>query len=37
MPTPMASVEEQLRVLTSGVAELHPRDGLAERLAAAAS
>jgi tyrosyl-tRNA synthetase len=31
----MASVEEQLRVLTSGVAELHPRDGLAERLAAA--
>ena len=35
MPTPMASVEEQLRVLTSGVAELHPRDGLAERLAAA--
>jgi tyrosyl-tRNA synthetase len=33
----MASVEEQLRVLTSGVAELHPRDGLAERLAAAAS
>jgi tyrosyl-tRNA synthetase len=37
VPTPMASVEEQLRVLTSGVAELHPRDGLAERLAAAAS
>ncbi len=37
MPTPMASVEEQLRVLTSGVAELHPRDGLAERLAAATS
>ena len=37
MPTPMASVEEQLRVLTSGVAELHPRDGFAERLAAAAS
>ena len=37
MPTPMASVEEQLRVLTSGVAELHPRDGLAGRLAAAAS
>jgi tyrosyl-tRNA synthetase len=35
VPTPMASVEEQLRVLTSGVAELHPRDGLAERLAAA--
>ena len=35
MPTPMASVEEQLRVLTAGVAELHPRDGLAERLAAA--
>jgi tyrosyl-tRNA synthetase len=27
-----ASVEEQLRVLTSGVAELHPRDALAERL-----
>jgi tyrosyl-tRNA synthetase len=37
VPTPMASVEEQLRVLTSGVAELHPRDGLAQRLAAAAS
>jgi tyrosyl-tRNA synthetase len=37
VPTPMASVEEQLRVLTSGVAELHPHDGLAERLAAAAS
>jgi tyrosyl-tRNA synthetase len=37
VPTPMASVEEQLRVLTSGVAELHPRDGLAERLAAATS
>ena len=37
MPTPKASVEEQLRVLTSGVAELHPRDGLAERLAAAAA
>jgi tyrosyl-tRNA synthetase len=35
VPMPMASVEEQLRVLTSGVAELHPRDGLAERLAAA--
>jgi tyrosyl-tRNA synthetase len=35
VPTPEASVEEQLRVLTSGVAELHPRDGLAERLAAA--
>ena len=35
MPTPEASVEEQLRVLTSGVAELHPRDGLGERLAAA--
>jgi tyrosyl-tRNA synthetase len=33
--TPKASVEEQLRVLTSGVAELHPRDGLRERLAAA--
>jgi tyrosyl-tRNA synthetase len=30
-----APVEEQLRVLTAGVAELHPRDGLAERLAAA--
>jgi tyrosyl-tRNA synthetase len=30
--TPSASVEEQLRVLTSGVAELHPRDVLAERL-----
>jgi tyrosyl-tRNA synthetase len=30
--TPSASVEEQLRVLTSGVAELHPRDALAERL-----
>jgi tyrosyl-tRNA synthetase len=37
VPTPKASVEEQLRVLTSGVAELHPRDGLAERLAAATS
>jgi tyrosyl-tRNA synthetase len=37
VPTPKAPVEEQLRVLTSGVAELHPRDGLAERLAAAAS
>jgi len=35
--TPSASVEEQLRVLTSGVAELHPRDGLAERLTAAAA
>jgi tyrosyl-tRNA synthetase len=35
VPTPLAPVEEQLRVLTSGVAELHPRDGLAERLAAA--
>jgi tyrosyl-tRNA synthetase len=33
--TPRASVEEQLRVLTSGVAELHPHDGLRERLAAA--
>jgi tyrosyl-tRNA synthetase len=30
--TPSASVEEQLRVLTSGVAELHPGDVLAERL-----
>ena len=37
MPTPMASVEEQLRVLTSGVADLHPRDGLAERLGTAAT
>jgi tyrosyl-tRNA synthetase len=37
VPTPKAPVEEQLRVLTSGVAELHPRDGLAERLAAAAA
>ena len=35
MPTPMATVEEQLRVLTAGVAELLPQDGLAERLAAA--
>ena len=35
MSTPKASVDEQLRVLQSGVAELHPRDGLAERLAAA--
>ena len=35
MSTPRASVEEQLRVLTSGVAELHPHDGLGERLAAA--
>ena len=34
MPTPKASVQEQLRVLTSGVAELHPRDDFAERLAA---
>jgi tyrosyl-tRNA synthetase len=34
---PMASVEEQLRVLSSGIAELHPRDGLAERLATAAA
>jgi tyrosyl-tRNA synthetase len=33
--TPEASVEEQLRVLTAGVAELHPRDGLRERLTAA--
>jgi tyrosyl-tRNA synthetase len=33
VPTPTASVEEQLRVLTSGVAELHPGDALAERLA----
>jgi tyrosyl-tRNA synthetase len=32
VPTPSASVEEQLRVLTSGVADLHPRDALAERL-----
>ncbi|HEX8135712.1 MAG TPA: tyrosine--tRNA ligase [Actinomycetes bacterium] len=37
MPTPQASVDEQLRVLTAGVAELHPRDALAERLAAAAA
>ena len=37
MSTPKASVEEQLRVLTSGVAELHPRDGLQERLAVAAA
>jgi tyrosyl-tRNA synthetase len=35
VPTPMAPVEEQRRVLASGVAELHPRDGLAERLAEA--
>jgi tyrosyl-tRNA synthetase len=35
--TPRASVEEQLRLLSSGVAELHPGDGLAERLAAAAA
>jgi tyrosyl-tRNA synthetase len=35
VPTPLAPVAEQLRVLTSGVADLHPRDGLAERLAAA--
>ena len=35
MSTPRASVEEQLRVLTSGVAELHPHDGLRERLTAA--
>ncbi|HSO52181.1 MAG TPA: tyrosine--tRNA ligase [Actinomycetes bacterium] len=35
MPTPKASVEEQLRVLTSGVAELHPRHGLRERREAA--
>jgi tyrosyl-tRNA synthetase len=32
VPTPRASVEEQLRVLTSGVADLHPGDALAERL-----
>ena len=32
MSTPSASVEEQLRLLTSGVADLHPRDALAERL-----
>jgi tyrosyl-tRNA synthetase len=32
VPTPSASVEEQLRLLTSGVADLHPRDALAERL-----
>ena len=31
MSTPQAPVEEQLRVLSSGVAELHPGDGLAER------
>jgi tyrosyl-tRNA synthetase len=31
----MATVEQQLRVLTAGVAELLPQDGLAERLAAA--
>ena len=37
MSTPQAPVEEQLRVLSSGVAELHPGDGLAERLAAAAA
>src|SRR5215217_2405591 len=30
--TPSAPLEEQLQVLTSGVAELHPRDALAERL-----
>jgi tyrosyl-tRNA synthetase len=34
VPMPKAPVEEQLRVLTSGVAELHPRDDFAERLAA---
>ncbi|HWD43816.1 MAG TPA: tyrosine--tRNA ligase, partial [Actinomycetota bacterium] len=37
MPTPQAPVQEQLRVLQSGVAELHPRDGLAGRLAEAAA
>jgi tyrosyl-tRNA synthetase len=37
LSTPQAPPEEQLRVLTSGVAELHPRDGLTERLAAAAA
>jgi len=37
VPTPLAPVEEQLRLLTAGVAELHPRDGLAERLATAAA
>jgi tyrosyl-tRNA synthetase len=37
VPTPQAPVKEQLRVLQSGVAELHPRDGLAERLADAAA
>jgi tyrosyl-tRNA synthetase len=35
--TPQTPVEEQLRVLTAGVAELHPRDGLTERLAEAAA
>jgi tyrosyl-tRNA synthetase len=35
--TPQVPVGEQLRVLSSGVAELHPHDGLAERLAAAAA
>jgi tyrosyl-tRNA synthetase len=35
VPTPQAPAQEQLRVLQSGVAELHPRDGLAERLAEA--
>jgi tyrosyl-tRNA synthetase len=37
VPTPQAPVKEQLRVLTAGVAELHPRNGLAERLAEAAA
>jgi tyrosyl-tRNA synthetase len=37
VPTPLAPAQEQLRVLQSGVAEVHPRDGLAERLAEAAT
>ena len=36
MPGPQAPVDEQVRVLTAGAAEVLPRDGLAERLAAAA-
>ena len=33
MPTPQAPVKEQLRVLQSGVAEVHPRDGLVDAAA----
>jgi tyrosyl-tRNA synthetase len=36
VPGPQAPVDEQVRLLTVGAAEVLPRDGLAERLAAAA-